>query len=60
MPTWRVEYFDRTNGQSPEQRSIIIVAENEAVALEEVRARMAPTCSRAEVTQVDPDLTEPG
>jgi hypothetical protein len=55
-----VEYFDRTNGQSPEQRSIIIVAENEAVALEEVRARMAPTCSRAEVTQVDPDLTEPG
>ena len=58
MPTWRAEYFDRTNGQSPGQ-SIIIAAENEAVALEEVRARMAPTCTRAEVTQADPDLKEP-
>jgi hypothetical protein len=53
VPTWRAEYFDRTNGQSPGQ-SIIIAAENEAVALEEVRARMAPTCSRAEVTQSIP------
>jgi hypothetical protein len=25
----------------------------EAIALEEVRARMAPTCSRAEVTKLD-------
>ena len=48
----------RTTGQWPGQ-SIIIAAENEAVALEEVRARMAPTCTRAEVTQVDPDLKEP-
>jgi hypothetical protein len=58
MPTWRVEYFDRTNGQSPE-RSIIIAAENEALAFEEVRARMAPTCSRAEVTKLGPESTEP-
>jgi len=54
VPTWRAEYFDRANGQSPE-RSVIIAAENEAVALEEVRAGMAPTCSRAEVTKLDPD-----
>jgi hypothetical protein len=55
VPTWRAEYFDRANGQSPE-RSVIIAAENEAVALEEVRAGIAPTCSRAEVTKLDPDL----
>ena len=71
MPRWRAEYFDRANGHSPGQSIIIaaeneavaleeiIAAENEAVALEEVRARMAPTCSRAEVTPVDPDLKEP-
>jgi hypothetical protein len=52
MPTWRAEYFDRANGEIPE-RSIIIAADNEAVALEEARARMAPTCSRAEVTKLD-------
>ena len=43
MPTWRAEYFDRANGQTPE-RSVIIAAENEAVAFEEVRAGMGPTC----------------
>lgn len=52
VPRWRAEYFDRANGETPE-RSIIIAADNEAVALEEVRARMAPTCSRAEVTKLD-------
>jgi hypothetical protein len=56
MLRWRAEYFDRTNGQTPE-RSVIIVAENEALAFEEVRARMGPTCSRAEVTKLDPDST---
>jgi hypothetical protein len=54
LPTWRAEYFDREGGQM--QRSIIIAAENVAVALEEVRARMAPTCSRAEVIKLDPRL----
>jgi hypothetical protein len=54
VPRWRAEYFDRANGETPE-RSVIIAADNEAVALEEVRARMAPTCSRAEVTKLDPD-----
>jgi hypothetical protein len=49
VPTWRAEYFDRGNSRTPE-RSVIIAAESETVALEEVRARMAPTCSRAEVT----------
>jgi len=53
VPTWRAEYFERAGGQT--QRSIIIAAENVADALEEVRARMAPTCSRAEVTKLDPD-----
>jgi hypothetical protein len=52
VPTWRAEYFDRANGQTPE-RSVIIAAENEAVAFEEVRAGMRPTCSRAEVTKLD-------
>ena len=51
-PRWRAENFDRANGEIPE-RSIIIAADNDAVALEEVRARMAPTCSRAEVTKLD-------
>jgi hypothetical protein len=32
---------------------VIIAAENEAVAFEEVRAGMGPTCSRAEVTKLD-------
>jgi hypothetical protein len=54
VPRWRAEYFDRANGQTPE-RSVIIVAEHEALAFEEVRARMGPTCSRAEVTKLDPD-----
>jgi hypothetical protein len=54
VPTWRAEYFDRAGGQT--QRSVIIGAENVAAALEEARARMAPTCSRAEVTKLDPDM----
>jgi hypothetical protein len=53
VPTWRAEYFERAGGQP--QRSVIIAADNVADALEEVRARMAPTCSRAEVTKLDPD-----
>ena len=53
VPTWRAEYFDRAGGQT--QRSVTIAAENVAVALEEVRARMPPTCSRAKVTKLDPD-----
>ncbi len=52
MPTWRADYFDRANGQTPE-RSVVIAAENEAVAFEEVRSAMGPTCSRAVVTEVD-------
>ena len=52
MRTWRAEYFDRANDQTPEKR-VIIAAESEAVAFEEVRASMGPTCTRAEVTEVD-------
>jgi hypothetical protein len=52
VPRWRAEYFERS-GQP--QRSVIIVAQNVADALEEVRARMSPACSRAEVTKLDPD-----
>lgn len=33
--------------------TLLIAAENEAVAFEEVRAGMGPTCSRAEVTKLD-------
>jgi hypothetical protein len=54
VPTWRADYFERANGQTPE-RSIVIAAESEAVAFEEVRAGMGPTCSRAVVTKVDND-----
>ena len=50
---WRAEYFDRTGGQT--QRPIVIVAEHIAVALDEVRARMGPTCARAKVTKLDLD-----
>jgi hypothetical protein len=53
VPRWRAEYFERM-GRQP-QRSVIIVAQSVADALEEVRARMSPTCWRAEVTKLDPD-----
>jgi hypothetical protein len=53
LPTWRAEYFERTGSQR--QLSIIVAAHNVADALEEVRARMTPTCCRAEVTKLDPD-----
>lgn len=52
MPTWRADYFERANSQTPE-RSIIIAAENEAVAFEEVHTGMGPTCSRAVVTKLN-------
>jgi hypothetical protein len=52
VPTWRADYFERANSQTPE-RSIIIAAENEAVAFEEVHAGMGPTCSRAVVTKLN-------
>jgi len=51
VPTWRAEYFDRMNGQSP-VRSEIIAAENEAIALEEGRLTITATYSRVEVTKV--------
>jgi hypothetical protein len=54
VPTWRAECFNRANGQTP-QRSVIISAESEAVAFEEARVGMATTCSRVEVTKVEPD-----
>jgi hypothetical protein len=54
VPTWRADYFERANGHTPE-RSVIIAAEDEAIAFEEVRAGMGPTCSRAEVTKLDSD-----
>jgi hypothetical protein len=54
VPTWRAEYFDRGSGQKA--RSVLIVAENVLVALEEVRARMAPTCARAKVTKLPSPL----
>jgi hypothetical protein len=53
VPRWRVDYFER-KGRQP-QRSDIIAAQNIADALEKVRAGMAPTCSRAEITSLDLD-----
>jgi hypothetical protein len=53
MPTWRAEYFERAGSQT--QRSIIFAAHDVADALEEARARMTPTCCRAEVTKLAPD-----
>ena len=47
---WRAEY--PRDGQTPE-RSVIIAADNEAVAFEEVRAGMGLTYYRAEVTKFD-------
>jgi hypothetical protein len=59
VPTWRADYFECANGQTPE-RSIVIAAENEALAFEKVRAGMGPTCRRAEVIKLDSDsLPEP-
>jgi hypothetical protein len=59
VPTWRADYFECANGQTPE-RSIVIAAENEALAFEKVRAAMGPTCRRAEVIKLDSDsLPEP-
>jgi hypothetical protein len=52
VPTWRADYFERTNGQTA-QRSVVIAAENETAAFDEVRAGMGPTCTRAEVTKLD-------
>jgi hypothetical protein len=52
VPAWRAKYFERASGQA--QRSIIIAAPNVMDALEEARARMTPTCCRAEVTKLDP------
>jgi hypothetical protein len=52
VPTWRAEYFDRANRQTPE-RSVTIAAENEA-ALEEVRVGMTAACCRVEVTRLEP------
>jgi len=53
VPIWRAEYFDRAGGQM--QQSVVIIAEHIAVVLEEVRARMMPTCVRAKVTKLDSD-----
>lgn len=53
LPTWRADYFDRGGAQT--QRSVFIVAENVAAALEEVRAKMAPACARAKMTKLDVD-----
>jgi len=49
----RAEYFDRAGRQM--QQSVVIVAEHVAVALEEVRLRMMPTCARAKITKLDSD-----
>jgi hypothetical protein len=51
LPTWRAEYFDRAGRQT--QQPIVIAAHNVADALEEARARMLPTCCRAEVTKLN-------
>ena len=53
VPAWRAEHFERAGSQP--RRSIIIVTPNIADALEEVRARMTPTCCRAKVTKLDLD-----
>jgi hypothetical protein len=53
VPIWRAEYFDRAGGQM--QQSVVIFAEHIVVVLEEVRARMTPTCVRAKVTKLDSD-----
>jgi hypothetical protein len=54
VPTWRTEYFDHGIGQKPQ--SVFIVAENVAAAIQEVRAKMAPSCARAKMTKLGVDL----
>ena len=54
---WRVRLL-RAHGP-PTATPDIIAAQNVADALEEVRARMAPTCHRAEVTQLPAPATSP-
>jgi hypothetical protein len=54
VPTWRADYFDHGGAQM--QQSVFVVAENVAAAIEQVRAKMAPTCARAKMTKLDVDL----
>ena len=54
MPTWRADYFDNGRYDAP-AHSIIIKAENECDALDEARAKMGSTYSRAEVISLNPN-----
>jgi hypothetical protein len=51
MPTWRADYFDKS-GLAP-TRSVILEAESESDALDEVRAKMGSACTRAELIRID-------
>ena len=52
MPVWRADYFHKARDQAP-ARSVIIEAEYESDALDEARAKMGSSCSRAEVNRID-------
>lgn len=52
MPTWRADYFDKSGDPAP-TRSVILEAESESDALDEVRAKMGSTCTRAELIRID-------
>jgi hypothetical protein len=47
----------RTRAGERTRVSVVITAENVAAALEEVRARMTPTCARANVTRLGAALS---
>jgi len=53
MPTWRADYFDKARDQAP-TRSVFIEAQYESDALDEARAKMGSSCSRAEVIRLEP------
>ncbi|MGC1351501.1 MAG: hypothetical protein WA858_17260 [Xanthobacteraceae bacterium] len=52
MPTWRADYFDKSGDPAP-ARSVILDAESESDALDEVRAKMGSACTRAELIRID-------
>jgi hypothetical protein len=50
---WKAEYFEKAGAVAP-PRSEILESENESDALYEMRSKMGSSCSRAELSRLDP------
>jgi hypothetical protein len=53
MSRWKAEYFEKPGAAAP-SRSEILESENEPDALYEMRGKMGSSCSRAELSRLDP------